>query len=161
MKKDYVKQNNPECLPTIQKVGCFFRSALHCVELATDYVFNGAEINELWQKAKNKGILDSNDNLKDSAQLMNLALRSIRPNTSSYFAEIGIQTDGIYSLYNWAQKRGLVPNYFIQKIKQGGPSVYHFIVVDDSGKLQWDPHTPAIKSLGEVYTICYRFFRGA
>lgn len=155
---EYIKQDDDRCLAPIREVGCFFRSSLHCVELAKGRIFTPNQINELWELAKEKHILDDYNNLRDSAQLMNLALDYLDENNQSRFAEIGIKRGNNIELYAWARKHNIVPNYYIRKIKQGGKSKYHFIVVDKDKNLVFDPYSTGIRELGEVYTICYRYY---
>ena len=156
--KQFVKQNDEKCLPEIQKIGCFFRSALHIVEQKTGAMFDVNQINNLWKLAKERGIIDSNNDLMNSAKLMNLALKTCFPEYKGYFAEIGIARAGLVKFYPWAEKAKLKPEYFIKKHLQSGPSVYHYVVVNDCLHKIFDPHEPEIIDRGEVYTICYRYF---
>lgn len=149
-----IKQNDEKCLPAIQKIGCFFRSSLLAVEYSTGKKFTPDDLNSLWNSAKFKGIISIDDDLMDSAKLMNLGLdRLCEP---GYFAEIGLKVAGHIELYRWAENAGLVPDTFIRKMRQGGPNKYHYVLVDEKDKLIEDPHDPVIKDLGEVFTICYK-----
>lgn len=161
---EHIKQNDEGLLPVIQSVGCFVRSCGLAAEYKLNKALNKEQINELWKWGKASGKIDADDNVKESAALMNRALRMLGDD-DHYFAEIGIgkvNPHGVYAveLYPWADRKGLVPDTFIQKILQGGPSKYHYRLVDDRLQLIEDPHRPAIGSLGMVYTICYKYCRG-
>lgn len=152
----YVKQNDGRCMIQIRDIGCFFRSALNIVERKFNVAFEPRDLNILWHSAKVKKIIDDDDCLLDSAKLMNLAISMYLPERSGAFAEIGLKRFGSFTPYKWAERYS--PEFFIRKIKQGGPSGVHFVVVDNNDKRIWEPHDPEIKDLGEVYTICYRYF---
>lgn len=147
----YTKQNDPCCLPDVQRVGCFFRSALNIVERNENVAFTPQQINIFWHEAHRRKIVDDNNNLQDSAALMDMV-------GDRHYVEVGLMKDNVFEPYGWFKKTGLEPQFFIRKHLQGGPSVYHYRVVDRNGNEIFEPHEPAIRDLGEVYTICYREF---
>ena len=152
---EYIKQNNPECLPVIQEIGCFFRCACHLAELVTRKVLSAADLNFLWEECKKLKLINDNDDVQDSAKIANIALSLLWG--KGRFIEIGLKKDNITALYRWAQNTGLKPNYWIKKINQGGKHKTHFDVVNENEKIIFDPHFPNIASKGDIYTICYYY----
>lgn len=159
---EHIKQNDEGLLPEIQSIGCFVRSCGLAAEYKLGKSLCKEQINELWKWGKATGKINADNNVVESAPIMTRALRMLGDD-EHYFAEIGVGqvNNGVYAvkLYPWAEKKGLVPDTFIQKIKQGGPNKYHYRLIDGSFNLIEDPHRPAIGSLGMVYTICYKLCR--
>ena len=152
---EYIKQNNPECLQIIQDIGCFFRSACHLAELVSGRVLSASDLNHLWRQSKNLEYINEKDDVQDSAKIANIALE--RLGHPGRFTEIGIKRGDAVNLYRWAQNAGMKPTHFIKKIAQNGKSKTHFVVVDENGKVIFEPHFPDIISRGEIYTICYTY----
>ena len=153
---ELIFQNDGRLSEVIQKVGCFIRSCGACAELHEDKELTAEQINSLLHYGRAKKIIDNKNNLLESAPLMTKALRLLG-NQKGYFAEVGIKRGGKISLYPWAEKRGISPDTFIQKIRQNGPNKYHFRVVNRKEELVFDPHNPEIKCQGVEYTICYKY----
>lgn len=154
MDEKYIKQNeNDILLPSIQKVGCFFRSCLNAVERELHVTLSTPQLNFIWNNCKNIGLIDGDNCLVSGAKLMNLAAEFLC--IPAKFAEIGLKVGGQFEPYLWAEKAGLKPTIFIRKFNQAGPSKYHYVLADANDKLIWDPHIPDIIDRGEVFTICF------
>ena len=152
-----IKQNDPNCIPWIQKSGCFLRCAQAVAELKAEKALTSKQINDMYKWAKSYRHLNSRNDLTRSAPVMNRTMEVL--GKPGRFIEVGTIKDGHIVWYPWVQNS---PSYqqgdvFIQKIKQGGPQRVHFRIVDDYEQLLWDPHDPEIKNLGSIYTIVYRF----
>lgn len=148
-----LKQNDPALLPDIQAVGCFFRCALRMAEDRLGRNLTAEEINAEWTTAKADGILDQDNNLKNAAKLATNCLR--RLGGSGSFVEVATQVDGETGWYAWVTVRRA--DYRIKKIYQAGPSRTHFVEVDRTGRVTWDPHEPAIAATSDAYTVFYRY----
>lgn len=159
-----IYQNNIDCLPIIRRVGCFVRSCGLIAEKR--YSENNPDsfeeltadqINRMWSWGKDTEIINENNCLQDSAKMATFALKQLG-DMNGYFAEIATKyPDGKCYTYPWAEKKGYVPDFFIQKIVQNGPGVYHFRMVDKDDNLLVDPHDPPIHVVKPVYTICYKY----
>ena len=154
---EYLPQNASGLYLDIQKIGCFFRSALNLAERKAQKSLTVSQINDLWSECKSLGYIGKLNGqyncVLNSAKIATRAAEVLK--LKGRFVEVGIMKEGIISFY-----KGVTPETatdFIQKIKQGGPSKTHFRVVAQNGSLLWEPHNPEIKSLGEIYTICYQF----
>lgn len=159
--EEYLKQNASGLYLQIQQIGCFFRAACHMAELEAKkqnkYVqkLNQAQLNHLWDLAKQFEYIDHENNLVKAEKLATAALRHL--DLPGRFVEVAVFQDGKMGWYpglKGAQKRA---DYFIQKIRQNGPSKTHFRNVQNDGQLLWDPHDPDINVAGIFYTICFRY----
>lgn len=111
------------------------------------------EINHEWHEAKLKGFIDSENNLRNAAKVATNCLR--RYGGSGSLVEVATRFDGETEWYSWVTPRKA--DYRIMKINQNGPNKTHFVVVDKTNKVVFEPHDPPIHSLGEVYTVLYRY----
>ena len=148
----HVKQNASGLYLDIQKIGCFFRSALLLAEMKTGRSLDVPTINKLWRRACQFKFIDKNLNVVNSARIATLALREL--GDDGFITEVATFVNGHIGWYRGVEHRA---EYFIQKIEQNGPSKYHFRVVDNYGDLIEDPHEPAIKSQGVLYSIIYKY----
>ncbi len=149
---EHIKQNNCGLYTNIQKVGCFFRSALLLAELKTNKSFDIQQVNKLWRRCCAFGFIDKNLNVVNSARIATLALRELDDN--GFFTEIATFQDGCFKWYQGVEHRA---EWFIQKIEQNGPSKYHFRVIDKFGELIEDPHQPPINVQKICYSIVYKY----
>lgn len=154
----HIKQNDPDCLPVMQKIGCFVRSCGLVAEYHTGKSLSAGQINELWETAKRKGFVNGSDDVVASAPIINLALRML--GDKGRFIEVGIFAEGKTSYYPSVQEKYRSIDALIQKIKQSGPSGTHFRLVDKAGYLIEDPHDPEIKVKGICYSILYHYIGG-
>lgn len=156
----YLLQNDPALYQVIQRIGCFFRSALYMAEERSQKALTALQINGLWDMSKKLGYIATLHGEKNcvanSAAIANLALKEL--GVSGKFVEVGIFKEGKLTWYASVKERRA--DAFIQKIQQGGPSKTHFRCVDKNGVVTFEPHDPPIKSLGIFYTICYRYDGG-
>lgn len=153
----YLKQNSSGLYLQIQKIGCFFRAALHMAELRAQKALTIDQINHLWDAAKKLHYIGDINGNKDcvitSAAIANLGLKAL--NFPGRFVEVAVFKAG--TMHWYVPKDQQQCQYFIQKIAQGGPSKTHFKNVKADGVLEWDPHDPEILATGVYYTICYRY----
>lgn len=152
----HIKQNHPGNLPIMQKSGCFVRSAGLVAEIHSGGVLAQDQVNALWGWGVNHGYIDSENDVVESAPLINQALRMLGVARGKFF-EVGTFKNGKTSWYPSVPLPMRKTDAVIQKIRQGGPQKYHFRVVDKRGNLIEDPHEPAIKVLGIEYSILYCF----
>lgn len=149
-----IKQNHPDCLEVIRRVGCFARAAMYIGELVTGIVLTADQINEIWTWAiENNFITRGEHNVRESAPIINRVLEITGHPGRVY--EVGTFSKGALSWYPSVPISMRRPDYLIQKIKQGGPEKTHFRNVTRNGKLLWDPHDPEIKVKGIFYSIIY------
>lgn len=153
-----VKQNDPKCLPIVQKIGCFVRACGYMAEYVTGEELTASQINELWAWAKKSQNVDYKNEVKHSAPIATHALRMLG-NERGQFIEIATFTKGkmnYYASVGDGLKR--CPKYYIQKIATNGEEGTHFRNIDNEGKLLFDPHKPDINCQGIFYSIvyCYR-----
>lgn len=154
--KNHVKQNDPLCLKRIQEVGCFFRSCGLLAEYKTGKSLTAPQINATWDWAKATKRIDENDCMKDSASVATRFLRILGDN--GRFIEVGLFKDGEMQYYPAFKGSSLArADALIQKVKTNGPEGTHFKVVDKLGKTIEDPHEPAIKGTGVLYSILYAY----
>ncbi len=157
---NYIFQNDARLYPVIQKIGCFFRSALNLAETETDAVLSAEQINALWDAAKEKGFIGmrngEDDCVLNSAAVANLALKTL--GKAGRFVEVATFKNGVMNWYKSVKDRRA--EHFIQKIRQSGPSRTHFRVVNRYGSVVFDPHNPPIFVVSLEYTVCYRFDKG-
>lgn len=155
---EYIKQNASGLYLEIQKIGCFFRAALWIAEKQTGRKLKVEQINKLWNLAQQMKYIPAEGPKKNCVQnsegIATLALREL--GDRGRIIEVGTFCDGKMIWYGCASKDHHI-DYYIQKIKQGGPSVTHFRNVDKEGHLLWDPHEPEINVLDIYYTICYKY----
>lgn len=149
---EHVKQNDSGLYSDIQKIGCFFRSALLLAEMKTGKALDIQTINKLWRRCCAFGFIDKNLNVVNSARIATLALRELGDN--GFITEIATFREGRMGWYSGVEHR---PEYYIQKIIQNGPSKYHFRVVNKYGDLIEDPHNPPINVQDICYTIVYKY----
>lgn len=154
---DYIKQNTSGLIIEIQKIGCFFRSALHMAELKTGKSLSIAKINELWVTCKQLGYIGERNGepncVLDSAKIATLALRRLG-DEKGRFVEVGTFTQKT-NFYPSINPNYRYVDYLIQKIHQAGPSKTHFRNVYHDGTLEWDPHKPEITPTSIDYSILY------
>ena len=154
-----LKQNASGLYLEIQQIGCFFRAACHMAEIEAEkqgrtQALTLEQINKLWEYSKTLKYINEQDNVVSSVGIANLALKKL--NASGRFVEVAVFSEGKMNWYASVRGKDRKADYYIQKIKQAGPSVTHFINVDNAGNLLWDPHEPQIIKRGVFYTICYR-----
>lgn len=149
---EHIKQNDEGLYSDIQKIGCFFRSALLLAEIQTGKNLDVDTINKLWRRCKSLGLINGDNDVVRSAGIATLALREL--GDQGFIHEIAVFKNGVTTWYSGVNHR---IDYFIQKIKQNGPSKTHFRVVDKYGTLVEDPHRPAILCQGIIYSICYQY----
>lgn len=161
MNQEAIKQNTPGLNGQIQAVGCFFRAAARMAEYAAEVAGKRKihltidELNSLWDQAKTAGHINENDEVQNSAAIANAALKILKVN--GRFVEVATFANGKMSWYGSIPQNERRADYHIQKFNQNGPNKTHFINVNKYGELRWDPHEPAIKNRGTIYTICYRY----
>lgn len=156
---EHIKQNDSLLLPEIQKIGCFFRSCGLIAEYRTGNYLTHKQLNDGWKWAKSKGYINGNDDVINSAQIATYFLRELKD--SGRFVEIGVFSNGKKTIYSGVKNTSYEHiDALIQKIKQNGPSKYHFRVVDKYGELIEDPHAPAITARGIFYSILYAYVEG-
>lgn len=136
----------------MNKWGCFIRSCLIIAELQTNKELTAEQINELEQKAIDLGYVNDKEyKVENSAKIIQLAFEALGIKRRVF--EIGTSKNSVDCFYTSVSKENRKIDAKIKKIKQSGPSKYHFIVVKDEEII--DPHYPRINDLGEVYTILY------
>ena len=157
--EQHVKQNDKALYDDIQRIGCFFRSCGLVAEYKTGKRLNVTQINNTWDWAKNTRRIDGNNNVRDSASIINRFLRVLGDNMGSII-EVGTFKDGKTTFYPYYQKHRADlcrADFLIQKIRQNGPSGTHFRLVDKLGNLIEDPHEPVINVKGIEYSILYAY----
>lgn len=154
-----IKQTDKECLPVIQRIGCFVRACGHMAELVTGKELTAKQINELWTWAKESGHINHEDSVKHSAPIATKALQML--DGEGQFFEIATFNKGKMNYYaSVSEHLKFFPKFYIQKIKTNGPVGTHFVNVSFDGKLLFDPHEPEIKNQGVFYTIVYAYKKG-
>lgn len=149
-----VKQNHPQCMPIIRRVGCFVRSCGALAELKTGRRLKPKEINKLWIFGKSSKLIDRNDNVIESAPLATEALRVLGDN--GRFIEIATFKNGVMNYYSWVTPQMKEKKkWFIQKIKTNGQIGTHFRVVNHEGKLIFDPYEPECTVQSIFYSVVY------
>lgn len=150
-----IKQNDPKCLPIVQKIGCFVRACGYMAEWVTGEELTAKQINELWNWAKKSGHINLENIVKHSAPIATHALRMLG-NDKGQFIEVATFTRGKMNYYG-SVGEGLkkLPKFYIQKIATNGEEGTHFRNIDNEGKLLFDPHDPEIISQGVFYSIVY------
>lgn len=152
-----IKQNDPKCLPVIQKIGCFVRACGAMAELKEMKKLTAEQINELWLWGKKSGHINHEDNVKHSAQLATHALRMLG-NDTGQFIEIATFNNGRMNYYgSISEQLKFMPKSYIQKIKTGGQVGTHFRNIDFAGNLLFDPYFPDVAPTGILYTIVYAY----
>lgn len=152
-----VKQNDPDCLPIVQKIGCFVRACGFMAESVTGKELTAKQINDLWNWSKKSGHINSNNCVKHSAPIATHALRMLG-NEKGQFVEIGTFTKGKMSFYGAiTEQMKMHPRFYIQKIKTQYTEGTHFRNIDGAGNLLFDPNEPEIKELGIYYSIVYAY----
>lgn len=149
-----VKQNDKDCLPIVQRIGCFVRSCGAMAEMKTEKELTAKQINELWNWGKKSGHINLDDIVKHSAPIATQALKML--GGSGRFIEIATFKDGKMNYYgSVTEEFKRLPKFYIQKIKTNGHEGTHFRNVDFNGNLIFDPHYPDIKPEGIFYSIVY------
>ena len=152
-----IKQNHPECLPIVRKIGCFVRSCGAIAEIKEMKKLSVEQINELWTWAKRSGHVNHEDNVKHSAPIATRALRMLG-NEKGKFVEIATFTKGKMSYYaSVPDLWKTLPKSYIQKIGTNGTIGTHFRVIDNEGKLLFDPYEPEVKVQSIFYSIVYAY----
>lgn len=149
-----IYQNDPLLYPTIQEVGCFFRSALKVSELYSLRDLTHEEINTIWDNAKNLNYIDNNDDIQKSSSIINLGFEQLGLHYKA--VEVGTFENGSITFYSWVEK---YPHYkhftaLIQKVKTENFNT-HFRVVDKRGKVIFDPYYPQPNIKSIYYSILY------
>lgn len=149
----HIKQNDVGCIDIMRKSGCFVRSCGLVAEYQTGEKLSVAQVNDLWLYGKTRHYINNQDNVVESAPIINYALKLL--GSKGRFYEVGTFSKGKTSWYPSVPVEMRRSDAVIQKIKQGGPQKYHFRVVDKKGNLIEDPHEPPLKVLGVEYSILY------
>lgn len=150
-----IKQNDPDCLPIVQKIGCFVRSCGAIAELKEFKQLTAKQINDLWNWAKKSGNVDYNDDVKHSAPIATHALRMLG-NDTGRFIEVGTFKNGRMNYYaSVPESWKTLPKSYIQKIKTNGEIGTHFRVVNCEGELWFDPYEPEVNVQDIFYSIIY------
>lgn len=152
-----IKQNDKQCLPIVQKIGCFVRACGYMAESVTGETLTAKQINELWDWGKKSGNINAENCVKHSAPIATHALRMLG-NDKGQFIEVATFTRGKLNYYG-SVGEGLkkLPKYYIQKIATSGVEGTHFRNVDCEGKVVFDPYYPDVKSQGIFYSIVYAY----
>lgn len=154
-----IKQNDKECLPVVQRIGCLVRTSGAMAEFVTGKELTASQINDLWTWGKKSGHINVEDNVKHSAPIATKALQML--GGEGQFIEIATFNKGKMNYYgSVTEEMKKLPKYYIQKIKTNGPVGTHFINVSFDGILLFDPHEPAINSQGVFYTIVFAYKKG-
>ncbi|ULQ59227.1 DUF261 domain-containing protein [Brucepastera parasyntrophica] len=157
----YIKQNDKRFLPAIRKVGCFFRSACLVAELKTGTALHYNTINDMWYYAKGLGWIDGNDDVKDSAAIINEAL--YRLGDKGKYIEVATKKNGITTWYGWVLNSDKYRRFDagIQKInfisKTDPELTTHFRVVNDNDAVIEDPYSPPVIPTKILYTVVYAY----
>ena len=152
---EMIKQNDPECLPIVRKIGCFVRSCGAIAEIKELKKLTAEQINELWLWAKKSGNVDREDNVKHSAPIITHALRMLG-NDTGRFIEVATFRNGKMSYYaSVPDELKSLPKAYIQKIKTNGEIGTHFRVINCLGELVFDPYEPEVKVQDIFYSIVY------
>lgn len=135
-----IKQNNEKLLKCIQDYGCFFLSCVNLVEWKTDIKLNENEINDLWHKCKKLGYINNNDDIVNSASIMNVILKL--KNSDLVCLEIGtykpkehIEKSEIQYYKGVPEHLKKLDKYYIQKLKTYGKYGTHFRVITENGHI--------------------------
>lgn len=152
-----IKQNDKECLPIVQKVGCFVRACGFMAESVTGKELTAKQINALWDWSKKSGHINIDNCVKHSAPIATRALRMLG-NETGQFIEIATFTRGKMNYYgSITEQLKACPKYYIQKIKTDYAVGTHFRNIDAAGNLLFDPNEPEIKPSGIFYSIVYAY----
>lgn len=157
---EHIKQNDSGLYIPIQQIGCFFRSCGLVAEYKTRRKLTVEQINKGWDACKKMGYINKDNDVVDSAKIITYFLHELK-DTGSY-VEIGTVKSGLPGYYGWVtgEMKKNRERFYIQKIRQNGPSIYHFRVVDEDGYLIEDPHRPDINVVKVVHSIIY-FYKEA
>ena len=150
------KQDNTMLLDDIQKVGCFYLSCINLIEFKTCIKLTVDEVNYYWNLAKTKNIIDDNNDLLDSAKLMNMILGNKGNNLRVF--EIATEKDYYNPIYYpWVDDNlKKLDKYYIQKLKTRGVYGTHFRVITENGNI-FDS-LPYIYDFDKIlYNIVYVF----
>ena len=150
------KQDNTMLLDDIQKVGCFYLSCINLIEFKTCIKLTVEEVNYYWNLAKKKNIIDDNNDLLDSAKLMNMILDNKGNNLRVF--EIATEKDYYNPIYYpWVDDNlKKLDKYYIQKLKTRGVYGTHFRVITENGNI-FDS-LPYIYDFDKIlYNIVYVF----
>ena len=181
---EHIKQNDKDCLPIIQSSGCRFRCDGLAAEYWTGKSLTADELNETWEWAQSSNRIGNSQPINcgvklyaafnpkcpkcehwndckfncelDGASISTRFLRQLGDN--GRFVEVGTIKNGVVSWYPAISEQHRKMDVCIQKIKQGGPQGTHFRLVDKSGVLIEDPHTPAIAAISVIYTVIYAYY---
>jgi hypothetical protein len=148
---ELLKQNNKKLKKDIREVGCFFRSALALSEIKENKKLNAEQINVYWDLARKANFIDKDRCVTTSAPIATLASDLGR------WIEIGTFKDGVKTLYKWVTCDLARVDGLIQKIQTDTIFKTHFRVVDNEGKVLFDPYEPSIKPKKIEYSILYHY----
>lgn len=154
---EHIKQNDSGLYIPIQKIGCFFRSCGLVAEYKTHKKLTVEQINKGWDDCKKMGHINIENEVVESAKIITYFLHVL--GNKGRYIEIGTIKNGLPVYYGWVTKE-MKENYekfLIQKIRQNGPSIYHFRLVDIDGFLIEDPHRPDINVVSVVHSIIYYY----
>lgn len=155
-----IKQNDLRCMTVIRRIGCFVRSCGAIAEIKTGRELTAHQINLLWVWAKKRGHVNEHDDVVESAPIINEALRVL--GGRGRFVEIGTKyPDKETSYYGWVGLDLIEgEKFFIEKIRTHGKFKTHFRVVNERGKLVFDPYEPSVHVVGSFHTIVYAYIGG-
>lgn len=152
-----IKQNDKNCLPIVQSIGCFLRSCGAIAEIKEMKKLTAEQINELWEWAKKTNNIDFKNCVKHSAPIATQALRMLG-NTNGNFIEVATFKKGVLKYYpSITENLKRSKKSYIQKIKTDSTIGTHFRVVDNCGELLFDPYSPTVKVESIFYSIVYSY----
>lgn len=151
------KQNNEKLNKDIQDVGCFYLSCINLIEFKTGIKLTVEEVNKFWCLCKEKyHIIDNDNNLLDSAKLMNIILGV--KNSDLRVFEVATEKDYYNRIYYQWVNDDLKnrDKYYIQKLKTTGKYGTHFRVVTENGNI-YDSIDGVYDFEKVLYNIVYVF----
>ena len=149
-------QQNGNLLKPIQDYGCFFLSCVNMAEFINGKKLNYKEVNYLWDFHKKIEDINYNDDIVNSANIIQNCLFITDENYNYKVYEIALKMKGDIKYYKipkeWQNREN--EYYYIQKIitEKGNT---HFRVVNKNDDVIIDSYSPIPKIKRVLYTLVY------
>jgi len=134
-----VLQNNPLLLPIVKKIGCYFLSLARIVELEANIEFSESDINSVWNTAKTRVYINSENNITNPDKV--LALFCALTGRDIVIYQVGEELNGKTVYWNWCIKAGYSDyDYAVEDRKTLGPEGHHFRLCNRDKNLIFDSY---------------------
>lgn len=132
-------QNDKNLLKDIQSVGCYFLCLARMIELEAEIEFDAQQINDVWERSKQEGYLNKNNEIVSPDKI--LKLFSFQTNKSVVVCQIGEEKEEKIVFWQWTKPNYQTANYLVEMLLTFGKHGTHFILCDKEKNVIYDSYS--------------------